>query len=152
MSIPDRMFKLINNLSRQGGRRPCMAAGFVHARQDSEDGVLFADVSCMARLMPPAQARQFMRSCRNRPKATAETVVDGWPRAGDRGALEAAAFSVPDRRLGEGAGACGQLRDGAAMSRDAAAAFVSDDLGEFTILAHRWHLRGALTRGATDKH
>jgi acyl-CoA synthetase (AMP-forming)/AMP-acid ligase II len=65
--------------------------------------------------------------------------------------LEAAAFSVPDDRLGEAVGACVQLRDGAATTRDAMAAFLADHLAKFKIPAHLWSQHHALIRGATDK-
>ncbi len=65
--------------------------------------------------------------------------------------LEAAAFSVPDNRLGEIVGAAVQLREGATLTRDAMAAFLDGHLAKFKIPAHLWVQHDVLTRGATDK-
>jgi len=65
--------------------------------------------------------------------------------------LEAAAFSVPDERLGEVVGACVQLRDGATTTRDDMAAFLADHLAKFKTPAHLWAQHDTLIRGATDK-
>lgn len=65
--------------------------------------------------------------------------------------LEAAAFSVPDDRLGEAVGACVQLRDGTTTTRDDMTAFLADHLAKFKIPAHLWSQHDALIRGATDK-
>lgn len=65
--------------------------------------------------------------------------------------LEAAAFSVPDDRLGETVGAAVQLRNGASMSHADMAAFLDGHLAKFKIPTHLWAQRDVLTRGATDK-
>lgn len=65
--------------------------------------------------------------------------------------LEAAAFSVPDDRLGETVGAAVQLRNGAVLTRDQMAAFLDGHLAKFKIPAHLWTQSDPLTRGATDK-
>jgi len=65
--------------------------------------------------------------------------------------LEAAAFSVPDDRLGEAVGACVQLREGADITRDDMAAFLEGHIAPFKIPAHLWVQHDVLTRGATDK-
>lgn len=65
--------------------------------------------------------------------------------------LEAAAFSVPDARLGEVVGAAVQLRPGATITRDAMAAFLQEHIAKFKVPAHLWSQANALTRGATDK-
>jgi acyl-CoA synthetase (AMP-forming)/AMP-acid ligase II len=65
--------------------------------------------------------------------------------------LEAAAFSVPDDRLGEIVGAAVQLRDGCTMTRDEMTGFLDGHLAHFKIPAHLWVQHDPLTRGATDK-
>ncbi|WP_439144225.1 class I adenylate-forming enzyme family protein [Planktotalea sp.] len=65
--------------------------------------------------------------------------------------LEAAAFSVPDARLGEAVGAAVQLKDGAIVSRDEMAQFLEAHIAKFKIPAHLWVQHTALIRGATDK-
>ena len=65
--------------------------------------------------------------------------------------LEAAAFSVPDERLGESVGAAVQLRDGATITRDQMATFLNSHLAKFKIPAHLWTQHDVLIRGATDK-
>jgi long-chain acyl-CoA synthetase len=65
--------------------------------------------------------------------------------------LEAAAFSVPDARLGEAVGAAVQLKEGALISRDEMARFLETHIAKFKIPAHLWIQHGALIRGATDK-
>lgn len=65
--------------------------------------------------------------------------------------LEAAAFSVPDDRLGEAVGASVQLREGATITCDEMAAFLEGHLAKFKIPVHLWCQHEVLTRGATDK-
>ncbi|MBM1619673.1 AMP-binding protein, partial [Sulfitobacter mediterraneus] len=65
--------------------------------------------------------------------------------------LEAAAFSVPDERLGETVGAAVQLRNGASLSHADMAGFLDGHLAKFKIPTHLWAQRDVLTRGATDK-
>lgn len=65
--------------------------------------------------------------------------------------LEAAAFSVPDARLGEAVGAAVQLKEGASISRDEMAHFLEAHIAKFKIPAHLWVQHDALIRGATDK-
>ena len=65
--------------------------------------------------------------------------------------LEAAAFSVPDERLGEAVGACVQLREGCTLTREQMADFLDGHLAKFKIPAHLWVQHDVLTRGATDK-
>lgn len=65
--------------------------------------------------------------------------------------LEAAAFSVPDERLGEVVGAAVQLRKGEALTRTEMTEFLTDHLAKFKIPAHLWVQHDVLTRGATDK-
>ncbi|MFK7837992.1 MAG: class I adenylate-forming enzyme family protein [Sulfitobacter sp.] len=65
--------------------------------------------------------------------------------------LEAAAFSVPDARLGEAVGACVQLRDGCTMTHEAMATFLDGHLAKFKIPVHLWVQHDVLIRGATDK-
>ena len=65
--------------------------------------------------------------------------------------LEAAAFSVPDARLGEAVGAAVQLKEGAMVSRDEMAQFLEAHIAKFKIPAHLWVQHTALIRGATDK-
>ncbi len=65
--------------------------------------------------------------------------------------LEAAAFSVPDDRLGEIVGAAVQLRQGTTMTRDQMATFLEQHTAKFKIPVHLWVQYNVLTRGATDK-
>jgi acyl-CoA synthetase (AMP-forming)/AMP-acid ligase II len=65
--------------------------------------------------------------------------------------LEAAAFSVPDARLGEAVGAAIQLREGVQMTKADVDAFLSSHLAKFKIPAHLWVQHTPLIRGATDK-
>jgi len=65
--------------------------------------------------------------------------------------LEAAAFPVPDERLGEAVGAAVQLRTGAAITSNDLAAFLDGHLANFKIPEHLWIQHDLLTRGATDK-
>ncbi|MEM9966859.1 MAG: class I adenylate-forming enzyme family protein [Pseudomonadota bacterium] len=65
--------------------------------------------------------------------------------------LEAAAFSVPDERLGETVGAAVVLRGGCALTRDQMAEFLSPHLAHFKIPTHLWVQHELLARGATDK-
>jgi acyl-CoA synthetase (AMP-forming)/AMP-acid ligase II len=65
--------------------------------------------------------------------------------------IEACAFSVPDDRLGEGVGACVQLREGATLSRDAMAQALHGHIAPFKMPAHVWTQYVPLMRGATDK-
>ncbi len=65
--------------------------------------------------------------------------------------LEAAAFSVPDDRLGEAVGAAVQLKNGATLTCDDMATFLQGHLAPFKIPVHLWVQRDVLTRGATDK-
>jgi len=65
--------------------------------------------------------------------------------------LEAAAFSVPDARLGEAVGAAVQLKDGAATTQAEMAQFLEAHIAKFKIPAHLWVQHTALIRGATDK-
>ncbi len=65
--------------------------------------------------------------------------------------LEAAAFSVPDARLGETVGAAVQLQEGATLTREDMAAFLQTHLAPFKIPVHLWVQHDVLTRGATDK-
>lgn len=65
--------------------------------------------------------------------------------------LEAAAFSVPDARLGEAVGAAVHLRAGARMAQADMAAFLTPHIAQFKIPAHLWVQHDVLTRGATDK-
>ena len=65
--------------------------------------------------------------------------------------LEAAAFSVPDERLGETVGAAVQLRADATITQAEMAAFLESHIAKFKIPAHLWVQHDVLTRGATDK-
>jgi acyl-CoA synthetase (AMP-forming)/AMP-acid ligase II len=65
--------------------------------------------------------------------------------------LEAAAFSVPDERLGEAVGTAIQLKSGVRMTRADMATFLDGHLAKFKIPAHMWIQHDVLTRGATDK-
>ena len=65
--------------------------------------------------------------------------------------LEAAAFSVPDARLGEAVGAALQLRAGATISQADMAAFLETHIAKFKIPTHLWVQHDVLIRGATDK-
>ncbi|MGJ8557976.1 MAG: class I adenylate-forming enzyme family protein, partial [Sulfitobacter geojensis] len=65
--------------------------------------------------------------------------------------LEAAAFSVPDDRLGEIVGAAVQLRDGTRLTQQDMAAFLDGHLAKFKIPVHLWVQHDVLTRGTTDK-
>ncbi|MGH1578893.1 class I adenylate-forming enzyme family protein [Planktotalea sp.] len=65
--------------------------------------------------------------------------------------LEAAAFSVPDARLGEAVGAAVQLKKGAMLSQTDMARFLEGHLAHFKIPTHLWVQHDVLTRGATDK-
>ena len=65
--------------------------------------------------------------------------------------LEAAAFSVPDERLGEAVGAAIQLRSDATTTHSEMAAFLANHIAKFKIPAHLWVQHDVLTRGATDK-
>lgn len=65
--------------------------------------------------------------------------------------LEAAAFSVPDERLGETVGAAVQLREGTTLTLADMAAFLDGHLAKFKIPAHLWVQHDVLIRGATDK-
>lgn len=65
--------------------------------------------------------------------------------------LEAAAFSVPDARLGEAVGAAVQLKNGAATTQAEMAQFLEAHIAKFKIPAHLWMQHTALIRGATDK-
>lgn len=65
--------------------------------------------------------------------------------------LEAAAFSVPDARLGEAVGAAVQLKNGAATTQAEMAKFLEAHIAKFKIPAHLWMQHTALIRGATDK-
>lgn len=65
--------------------------------------------------------------------------------------LEAAAFSVPDDRLGEVVGAAVQLRDGASITCAQMAAFLEGNIAKFKIPVHLWVQHDVLARGATDK-
>ena len=65
--------------------------------------------------------------------------------------LEAAAFSVPDERLGETVGAAVQLRADATITQADMAAFLEHHIAKFKIPAHLWIQHDVLTRGATDK-
>lgn len=65
--------------------------------------------------------------------------------------LEAAAFSIPDARLGETVGAAVQLRAGTDLTRADLGAFLDGHLAKFKHPAHLWVQHTPLTRGATDK-
>jgi acyl-CoA synthetase (AMP-forming)/AMP-acid ligase II len=65
--------------------------------------------------------------------------------------LEAAAFSVPDERLGETVGAAVQLKPGASLSRADMATFLESHIAKFKIPEHLWVQTEPLLRGATDK-
>jgi long-chain acyl-CoA synthetase len=65
--------------------------------------------------------------------------------------LEAAAFSVPDDRLGEAVGAAIQLKEGVTLSQKDMAGFLDEHLASFKIPVHLWVQHVVLTRGATDK-
>ncbi|MEP5731199.1 MAG: AMP-binding protein [Sulfitobacter sp.] len=65
--------------------------------------------------------------------------------------LEAAAFSVPDERLGETVGAALQLRQGCQVTQSEMAEFLTGHLAKFKIPVHLWSQHHALIRGATDK-
>ncbi|MDQ2093050.1 class I adenylate-forming enzyme family protein [Rhodalgimonas zhirmunskyi] len=65
--------------------------------------------------------------------------------------LEAAAFPVPDDRLGEVVGAAVQLKTGATLTQADMAAFLQEHIASFKIPAHLWVQHDVLDRGATDK-
>lgn len=65
--------------------------------------------------------------------------------------LEAAAFSVPDDRLGEVVGAAVQLKNGATITQEDMARFLHGHIASFKIPEHLWVQHSPLTRGATDK-
>ena len=65
--------------------------------------------------------------------------------------LEAAAFPVPDDRLGEVVGAALHLREGSTVTRADIAGFLDGHLAPFKIPAHLWTQHSELIRGATDK-
>ncbi|MEP5152861.1 MAG: long-chain fatty acid--CoA ligase, partial [Planktotalea sp.] len=65
--------------------------------------------------------------------------------------LEAAAFSVPDERLGEAVGAAVQLVEGARITQAEMADFLKAHLAKFKTPTHLWIQHDVLTRGATDK-
>jgi acyl-CoA synthetase (AMP-forming)/AMP-acid ligase II len=65
--------------------------------------------------------------------------------------LEAAAFSVPDDRLGEVVGAAVQLRAGAQITCEQMKTFLNGHLASFKTPVHLWAQHDLLTRGATDK-
>ncbi len=65
--------------------------------------------------------------------------------------LEAAAFSVPDERLGEAVGAAVQLKAGARLTLEDMADFLDGHLAKYKMPAHLWTQHDILLRGATDK-
>ncbi|MEW9920426.1 class I adenylate-forming enzyme family protein [Marimonas sp. MJW-29] len=65
--------------------------------------------------------------------------------------LEAAAFPVPDDRLGEAVGAMVQLREGSKMTLAEITAFLDGHLAKFKTPTHLWTQHTPLIRGATDK-
>ncbi|MEM7268448.1 MAG: class I adenylate-forming enzyme family protein [Pseudomonadota bacterium] len=65
--------------------------------------------------------------------------------------IEAAAFAVEDKRLGEAVGVCVQTAPGAALTGAALNTFLADWLASFKHPAHIWWTDQTLPRGATDK-
>lgn len=65
--------------------------------------------------------------------------------------IEACAFSVPDKRLGEVVGSAVHLRDGSSLSPEDLQQFLYGHLAHFKIPGQIWLRYDPLPRGATDK-
>lgn len=65
--------------------------------------------------------------------------------------LNAAAFSVPDERLGEAVGALVQLREGSTITHAEMVDFLDGHLAKYKIPTHLWMQHDPLKRAATDK-
>ena len=65
--------------------------------------------------------------------------------------LEACAFSVPHKRLGEVVGAGVQVRQGSGLTGEALIAFLSGQIAPFKVPEHIWVRDSALPRVASDK-
>ncbi len=64
---------------------------------------------------------------------------------------EAAAFSVPDERLGEEVGMAVVLQDGASLDEDEARSFLAERIAEYKIPRYFWFLDDHLPRNANGK-
>ena len=65
--------------------------------------------------------------------------------------VEAAAFAIPDERLGEDVGSCAYLRPGAKITEDELKAFLGSQLSKHKIPKKIWFRDSPLPRGATEK-